>query len=87
MTGPAKVADLSTVQNSVLKRAVEKKLYELDSVSDETLADYVMVLLANKHGREKVLNELEDFLGPMVVESFVEWLFAYVEELKEDTSR
>lgn len=83
MTTSSRISDLSPSQNHVLKKAVETKLHELDSVSDETLADYVMVLLANRHSKEKVLNELEDFLGPMAVEDFVDWLFTRVDQLKK----
>ena len=86
MTGPSRVLELNSFQTTNLRRAIEKRLAELDSLADETLVDYVLVLLANRHGREKVLNELEDFVSPMVVESFVNWLFQVIEDLKNGSN-
>ncbi|PJF17984.1 hypothetical protein PSACC_02291 [Paramicrosporidium saccamoebae] len=83
MTGcPSQVADLSIHQTGTLKSLVRDKLHELDSFADESLTEYVMVLLANRHGMAKVISDLEDFLSPMVVEDFVQWLFEKCKELK-----
>lgn len=82
-SGPATVMELSERQTTLLRRSIHAKLQQLDTLSDETLVDYVLVLLANRHDRGKIINELEDFLSPMVVETFVGWLFDEITQIRE----
>lgn len=86
-SGPATVMELSERQTTLLRRSIQAKLQQLDTLSDETLVDYVLVLLANRHERGKIINELEDFLSPMVVETFVEWLFGEITRVREQPDR
>ena len=54
---------------------------QLNVYSDETLLEYIMVLLANNHTKEKVYEELVLFMEPALTEQFVIWLFGEVEQL------
>ncbi len=53
----------------------------LNVYSDDTLLEYIMVLLANNHAKEKVYEELVLFMEPALTEQFVIWLFSEVEQL------
>lgn len=81
---PSTVFGLSVTQTEALRVAVRNKISKIDAYADASLTDYVMVLLANRHGQEKVMSELEDFLSPMLVEEFVQWLFNKCEELSKE---
>lgn len=85
-SAPSQVLDLSVLQTTLLKRAVGERLRELDSFADDSLTEYVMVLLANRHPHAKIVAELEDFMSASVVESFVSWLFSKCKELKSSSS-
>lgn len=79
---PAQVGELSVAQTAQLKDAIMVRLREIDTYADDSLTEYVMVLLGNRHGPAKIMSELEDFLSPMVVEQFVDWLFKRCQELR-----
>lgn len=46
------------------------------------LPEYVVLLLANRHPKEKILSDLEGLLGPEIAAAFTTWLFEEVERLK-----
>ncbi len=48
---------------------------------DDVLPEYVVLLLANRHPREKILSDLEGLLGDEVSLAFTNWLFLEVERL------
>lgn len=53
----------------------------LTSVLDDSLSEYVIVLLTNHHAQESVVSALKDFLSPSHVKDFVDWLFYKRSEL------
>lgn len=50
--------------------------------SDDVLPEYVVLLLANRHPKEKILVDLDGLLGPEIAAAFTTWLFEEVERLK-----
>lgn len=79
---PSQVGELTVSQTTLLKDSITTRLREIDAYADDSLTEYVLVLLANRHGPAKIMAELEDFLSPMVVEQFVNWLFKRYDEAK-----
>jgi len=47
----------------------------------------VILLLANRHPKEKVTADLEGLLGAEIAIAFTNWLFQEVERLKGTTSK
>lgn len=70
------------MEKVLLRGEIIKKLREINAPNqDESLADYILVLLANKHPFEKIVRELEDFLTLQLSLPFVEWLFVCAMEI------
>merc|ERR1711907_93024 len=66
-----------------LQADVQLKLKELGvALDDDSLPQYVMMLLANNHTREHVASELEMFVEGQG-EFFTEWLWGSVEALQK----
>lgn len=49
---------------------------------DDVLPEYVVLLLANRHPKEKIMGDLEALLGAETASLFTTWLFEEVERLK-----
>ena len=64
-----------------VRLAIKTKLTELGAYVDDELPDYVLVMVANRRGRDDMKKELELFLGE-ATERFCTWLFGVLDELK-----
>ena len=61
---------------------VQTKLTELGAYVDDELPDYVLVMVANRRGRQDMKKELELFLGD-ATDRFCTWLFGVLDRLKD----
>lgn len=69
-------------EKDLLRGEIIRKLKDVGAPNqDESLADYILVLLANKHPLEKIVKELEDFLSAQLSQPFVEWLLGCAFEI------
>ena len=67
---------------SILKCVFQTKLTELGAYVDDELPDYVLVMVANRRGRQDMKKELELFLGD-ATDRFCSWLFGVLDKLKD----
>lgn len=65
-----------------VRLAIKTKLTELGAYVDDELPDYVLVMVANRRGRDDMKKELELFLGE-ATERFCTWLFGVLDKLKD----
>ncbi|KAI4333153.1 hypothetical protein L6164_017994 [Bauhinia variegata] len=60
-----------------LKQIVNEKLTEIMGYTDDSLVEYVMVLIRNRRGKEAMTRKLDVFLGDDL-DSFVSWLWDHL---------
>jgi len=65
-----------------VRLAIKTKLTELGAYVDDELPDYVLVMVANRRGRQDMKKELELFLGD-ATDRFCSWLFGVLDKLKD----
>jgi len=65
-----------------VRLAIKTKLTELGAYVDDELPDYVLVMVANRRGRQDMKKELELFLGD-ATDRFCTWLFGVLDRLKD----
>ena len=65
-----------------IRLAIKTKLTELGAYVDDELPDYVLVMVANRRGRQDMKKELELFLGE-ATDRFCSWLFGVLDKLKD----
>jgi len=65
-----------------VRLAIKTKLTELGAYVDDELPDYVLVMVANRRGRQDMKKELELFLGE-ATDKFCSWLFGVLDKLKD----
>ncbi|KAJ4758726.1 Polyadenylate-binding protein 2 [Rhynchospora pubera] len=89
MDGESFKGDFTTDGVSVLQERLREKLRELmEDYADESLVDYVIVLLKNGRSKDDAIKELHVFLGDQST-SFISWLWEHLSVnshlyLKED---
>lgn len=66
----------------VFDHCFQTKLTELGAYVDDELPDYVLVMVANRRGRQDMKKELELFLGD-ATDRFCTWLFGVLDRLKD----
>ena len=66
----------------VFDPCIQTKLTELGAYVDDELPDYVLVMVANRRGRQDMKKELELFLGD-ATDRFCTWLFGVLDRLKD----
>lgn len=52
------------------------------SFVDDVLPEYIILLLANRHPKDKIITDLEGLLSPEVSAAFTHWLFEEIERMK-----
>lgn len=65
-----------------VRLAIKTKLTELGAYVDDELPDYVLVMVANRRGRQDMKKELELFLGD-ATDRFCSWLFDVLDKIKD----
>ena len=64
-----------------IKEAIKMKLIELGAYVDDELADYIMVMVANKKSQQSMTDDLSLFLGSNT-EKFTSWLISLLKKLQ-----
>ena len=69
--------NLRSPQAAVLQASVQAKLGQLGyaAAEDAVMAEYVIVMLANRKGPHQVSDEMRDLIGEDYDPQFVEWLW------------
>lgn len=73
-----RIRDLNSGVNGKLPILINEKTIE---IVDESLVEYVMVLINNGHNLQKVASELNDFVPQGQAGPFTSWLFSTIDEI------
>jgi nuclear polyadenylated RNA-binding protein NAB2 len=78
---PALSLDVKAPSTALLQSSVQIKLAELgySTADDPVMAEYIVVMLANRKGAEQVSEEMKDLIGEEYDPSFVNWLWKEAE--------
>lgn len=81
------IAGLGVEGSRQLQQAIRDKLTQLNAYTDDVLPDYIMVLYGNGYAPNKIIDDLEAFLGLTVARQFTEWLFGHVQAMRQQLER
>jgi hypothetical protein len=65
-----------------LQNLIRLRLRKEGYFNDETLSEFIMVMLGQNESQDTILNQLKEFLEPQAANRFTHWLLGTVEEWK-----